>query len=128
MKRSALINPDYFPATWEQIKAKRDELELAPIELDDGRVFDFDKDAIDRFNGSIKHFSSLTTKTSDGLLGWKLFNDDTEFLSQQNLADILAELETKQAIRSGILHYQAQAFKASPPTVAELNDLATWGI
>lgn len=127
MKRSLQLNPLNKVATWEQIKAKRNEIELMPITLDDGRVFDYDKDAMDRFDRAIESFDSLPT-LADGKLGWKLYDNTIEYLAKADLTAVRDELKAKQAIRAAVVFSQAEILMGQGKTLGEIQDLATWGL
>lgn len=127
MKRTLQLNPLNRVVTWDQIKAKRNEIELMPITLDDGRVFDYDKDAMDRFDRAIESFDSLPTLVN-GELGWKLYDNSIEYFTKQALTAVRDELKSKQAIRAAVIFTQAEILAAQSKTLAEIQDLAIWGL
>lgn len=127
MKRSLQLNPLNMIATWEQIKAKRNEIELMPISLADGRVFDYDKDAMDRFDRAINSFDSLPTLVN-GELAWKLYDNTLEYMTKAELTAVRDELVSKQAIRTATIFQQAELLNAQGKTLSEVNDLTNWGL
>lgn len=127
MKRSLALNPLNQVATWEQIKTKRNEIELMPITLDDGRVFDYDKDAMARFDRAIASFNDLPTLVN-GELGWKLYDNSIEWMNEVELTAVRDELQSKQAVRAAVVFQQAEILATQSKTLAEINDLTTWGI
>lgn len=127
MKRSLQLNPLLVPATWEQIKAKRDELEVSPVTLDSGMTFDYDQQAKLRFETALSQFDNLPTLV-DGKLAWKLADNSFELHTKTELQAVYDELQQKTAIRASLLFAQAEALAAGSPTVGDLEDLATWGL
>lgn len=127
MKRSLQLNPLLVAATWEQIKAKRDELELSPITLDSGLTFDYDQQAKLRFETALSQFDNLPTLVS-GELAWKLADNSFELHTKSELQAVYDELQQKTAIRAALLFAQAEALAIGSPTVGDLEDLATWGL
>lgn len=128
-QRQIQLNPLNNLATWKDIRDKRDELEISPITVDDGRIFDFNEKTIIRFQRSIQHFDSLPTLV-DGKLPWKLEDNVTfSLMTKQELTDIFAELEAKQAVRGAQLHAAAQAIvDAGTHTVKDLQNPSLWGL
>ena len=127
MKRSLQLNPLLVAATWGQIKAKRDELEVSPITLDSGLTFDYDQQAKLRFETALSQFDNLPTLVS-GELAWKLADNSFELHTKSELQAVYDELQQKTAIRASLLFAQAEALASGSPTVGGLEDLATWGL
>lgn len=127
MKRSLQLNPLLVPATWEQIKAKRDDLELSPVRLDSGLTFDYDQKAKLRFETALSQFDSLPTLV-EGKLAWKLADNSFELHTKSQLQAVYDELQQKTAIRAALLFAKAEELAAGSPTVGDLEDLATWGL
>lgn len=127
MKRTLQLNPLNHVTTWDQIKAKRNEIELMPIALDDGRVFDYDKDAMDRFDRAIASFDNLPTLVN-GELGWKLYDNSVEMFSKDALIAVRDELQQKQAIRAAIIFARAEQLLGENRTFGEIQNLAVWGL
>lgn len=122
MKRSLKINPDNYTATWEQIKAKREDLKRSPIATSKG-VFDVDDVSFQNISTAISSFSALSV-AAGGSLNWKLNDNSSVVVS---LTD-LEEVRDTVAIRANIIHYNAEVIAQTPPKVFELNDLALWGL
>ncbi|KZZ72402.1 hypothetical protein A3765_28520 [Oleiphilus sp. HI0130] len=114
-------------ATWDQVKAQRNEIELMPITLDDGRVFDYDKDAMDRFDRAIENFDTLPTLVN-GELGWKLYDNSVAFMTKAELQAVRDELKAKQAVRAAVIFVRAEQIVAEGKTLDEIQDLSLWGI
>jgi hypothetical protein len=122
-KRSLQLNPLLKAATWEDIKAKRNELEQSPISTPYG-VFDADRDSVIRIGEALSSFHGLPTLV-DGTLGWKRADNIVVMLSFVEL------LAVRQAItnRAAILFAQAEVLKAGGPyQVKDLDNLALWGL
>lgn len=119
---------DVTAATWEQVKAKRNELRESPVTLDDGRTFDADEDSFVLFRDSIDEFDNLPGLDVNGKLPWKMTNNVYEPCSKQDLIDIYTELRTKRAVRASILQEQAEILFALNKTLIEISDPINWGI
>lgn len=120
--RSIQTNSRLKPATWEDIKRKRDELEQAPIMTPYGE-FDADSDSITRINNTLADFDYMPL--SDGIIGWKKEdNSGRAPLTKEQL------LEVRRAItaRGLTLHYASDQILEGNHTVEELDNLALWGI
>lgn len=126
-QRSIQINPLNKPASWEVIRDRRNEIELLPITLSDGRTFDYDKDAMDRFERAIEQFDFLPTLTNN-TLGWKLFDNSIQFFTKAELTAVRDELKQKQAIRAALIFVRAEELAALNVTVGQVQDLTTWGV
>ena len=127
MKRSLQLNPLLVAATWEQIKAKRDELEISPITLDSALVFDYDQQAKLRFETALSQFDNLPTLI-DGKLAWKLSDNSFELHTKTELQAVYDELQQKTAIRASLLFAKAEELAAGSPTVGDIAELSTWGL
>lgn len=127
MLRNLQLNPLNKLATWEDIKAKRNEIELMPITLDSGLTYDYDDKAMTRFERAIAQFDNLPTLV-DGKLYWKLFDNTFVPLDKPSLIAVRDELDAKQAIRAAIVFSRAEAIAAENRTLGEIQDPALWGI
>lgn len=127
MKLSLQINPANKPATVEQIYAKRNELEQAPITIDDGRSFNYEEIHQKRFEKTIKHFL-LSPMVVEGKHPWVLADGTVEQLTLAELVAIDAELDEKLYVRGSILAVSEQTLIANPPNLSDLDNLATWGL
>lgn len=127
MKRSLQLNPLLVAATWEQIKAKRGELEVSPITLDSGLTFDYDQQAKLRFETALSQFDNLPTLVS-GELAWKLADNSFELHTKSQLQAVYDELQQKTAIRAALLFAKAEELSSGSPTVGDIAELATWGL
>lgn len=115
------------PATWEQIKAKRNALEVAPITLDNGLTYDYDQQAKLRFETALAQFDNLPTLV-DGKLTWKLSDNSFHPHTKAELQAAYDELQAKTAIRAAQLFMQAEVLAAGNHTVADIEDLTNWGL
>lgn len=127
MKRSLNINPLKKTATWEQIKTKRDALEVSPITLDNGLTYDYNEKAKLRFETALSQFDNLPTLV-DGKLTWKLADNTLEPHSKAELQAVYDELQAKTAIRAAQLFMQAEILAEGNHTVADIEDLTNWGL
>lgn len=127
MKRSLQLNPLLQPATWEQIKAKRNQLEVSPITLDSGLMYDYDQQAKLRFETALAQFENLPTLI-DGQLAWKLADNTFQLHTKVELQAVYDELQSKTAIRAALLFAKAEELAAGSPTVGDLEGLSTWGL
>lgn len=121
--RSLQLNPLLKTATWEDIKAKRNEIEQSPITTAHG-VFDADRDSIIRMDSALLGFSGLPTLVN-GELGWKLADNSIVFLTEAEL------LSVRQAItvRAALIFVAAETIAIGAPVqVGALNNLAIWGL
>lgn len=116
-----------MPATWGQIKAKRDALEVAPITLDNGLTYDYDQQAKLRFETALSQFDNLPTLV-DGKLTWKLSDNSFHPHTKAELQAAYDELQAKTAIRAAQLFLQAEILAAGNHTVADIEDLTNWGL
>lgn len=127
MKHSLKIHPDNELATWEDVKAKRNELEVSPITLNDGRIFDFDKDAMERLERTIKGWDNIPSHLLvNGKFGWKMHNNNFSFMDKAELEALVSELEVKQLQRSALNFVFAETFLNSNPTIREVKDSSNW--
>ena len=122
MKRSLNINPLKKTATWEQIKAKREELKRSPITTSKG-AFDVDDVSFQNISTAIGSFSALSS-AAGGSLSWKLEDNTLVVVNQADLENVRDAV----AIRANTIHTHAEIIAQNPPTVAELNDLDLWGL
>lgn len=122
MKRFIQLNPDLKAATWEDIKAKRDELEQSPVTTPLGE-FDADQKSLMRMDSAIAAFDSLPTLL-DGKLGWKRANNTIVWLTKAELESIRVAI----AVRAATLHYQAGVIEAGSYKVNEINSSSLWGL
>lgn len=127
MKRSLQLNPLNVLATWDEIRTRRDEIELLPITLDSGLVFDYDTKAMQRFERAIAQFNTLPTVVN-GVLGWKLADNTVAFYTQAQLIAIKQELDTKQAQRAATIFVRAEQLAGESRTFGEIQDLGVWGL
>lgn len=121
-QRQIRINPALKTATWEDIKAKRNELELSPITTTKG-TFDADRDSLMRIDTAVAAFNSLPTLIN-GQLGWKTFDNQVVFLTNAELN----EIRTAIAVRAATLHYQAGVIATGTHQVKDLDALPLWGL
>jgi hypothetical protein len=122
LKRSININPLKKTATWEQIKAKREELKRSPITTSKG-AFDVDDVSFQNISTAIGSFDALSD-AAGGALGWKLADNS---LVEVSLIDLEA-VRNAVAVRANTIHTHAEMIAANPPTVGELGDLSLWGL
>lgn len=120
-------NPADITATWTQIKAKRNALEISPITLDNGLAYDYDQQAKLRFETALSQFDNLPTLIDDKL-AWKLFDNSFELLTKSELQAVYDELQTKSAIRSAMLFVKAEELNLGNVTAGEIEELETWGL
>jgi hypothetical protein len=126
LKRSLQLDPLKAPASWDQIKSKRDQLEQSPLRIN-GQVFDADEIAEKRLTLSLNAFETLPTVVS-GKLTWKLADNSLLELTKVQLADVLDQLRLLSAQRAATLHYQAGVIAQAGATVGQLDDLTFWGV
>jgi hypothetical protein len=126
LKLSLRLNPDNRPATWAQIRERRDAHETAPIATAFG-TFDCDPRSDARMAGSIELFDSLPT-LQEGKLTWKRADNTFIQLTKAELEQVYAEVKTNRAARGAILHVKAEQFRqmSLAPTPAQLADLSFW--
>lgn len=126
MERILRLDPLKKSATWEQIKAKRDEFEQAPIDTGYG-TFDANEISTSRLSEAIEQFENLTTLV-DGKLVWKLADNSLLPLSKAELEEVLSEIKRKRSIRSGQLHVKAEQFRlaSEQPSVNQISDISSW--
>lgn len=128
MKRSLQLNPDYRPATWEQIEYWRDAHEVCPIQTALG-WFHADPHSVEnRMKGAIEQFDFLPMLNSDDTLTWKQPEQVRVPLTKAQLQQAYDEIKLNAAVRSSILHFRAEQFNMMDPkpTPAQLADLAFW--
>lgn len=121
------VDPLAIVATWEQIKAKRNALEISPITLDNGLAYDYDQQAKLRFETALAQFENLPTLI-DGQLAWKLADNTFQLHAKVELQAVYDELQGKAAVRAALLFAKAEELAAGAPTVGDLEGLSTWGL
>lgn len=127
MKRSLKINPDNQPATREQIRDKRNAIEIMPVLLSDGKSYDYNHDTAMRFTGAIAQFSKLPG-VKNSKITWKLADNTFKQMTKTQLQAAWNEIQEKAAIRSSLAHIKAEEMAAAGVTVGYINDLANWGL
>lgn len=111
MKRSLIKNPELQEATWEAVKAIRDEIEQYPIKCN-GVLFDSDELSIKRMELAVEQFDNLPT-VNDGKLAWKAFDNSIQWLTKIELSDTKQNIRMALAMRSSRLHTAAEYIRLS---------------
>ncbi len=112
---SLQLNPDFRPATSEDIKAIRDSLELSPINSG-GLVFDANEKAIMRMGRALANFTSLPTLLEDGRLYWKMADNSFTSITKSQLEDVLRDI----TVRAALLHAHAAQLQLQANTTGLL--------
>ena len=129
MNVSLKLDPRKKLATWEQIKAKRDELEASPIQLFNGNVYDYNERTELRLQKALKGFDSLrSVQENGGMLPWKLSNNEWYLHTKEEFQQVVNDIDLEIAKRSDELFARAEQLAANPPTVEDLELLSTWFI
>jgi hypothetical protein len=102
LRRLILNKDENRPATVEDIRAIRDELEQAPVNID-GNVFDISVVIFTRMDMALAHWNSLPTLV-DGKLPWRMHNDTIVLFDQAVFDSTVAQLKGHVAIRGALLH------------------------
>lgn len=124
MERTLLLNPDNKLATWEAIKAKRNELEVSAITVS-GITYDADKDSILRMDQALSAFDVLPTLDVNNKLGWKTFDNQVVMLSKTELQEVRDEI----AKRGSLLHFNATVIHTDGThLMKDLNNPSLWGV
>lgn len=123
MQRILNVNPLNQVATWEQVKAKRNELEVSPIMVPKG-IFDADRDSIMRINTAITAFDALPNLTVNNELGWKTYDNTVVLMTKTDLVG----LQEAVAQRASLIFYYAEQIFANSTLVKDLDNLNLWGL
>jgi hypothetical protein len=123
MERILGLNPQNKTAVWDDIKAKRNELEVSPIGFN-GNLFDADRDSIMRITNAINTFAYLPTLDADNKIGWKTYDN---LVVQLSVTDLMS-LQTAITQRASLLFMNAELIKASGYLVKDLDNLSIWGL
>ena len=108
-------------ASREQINARRDELEEAPVEVD-GKLFDADERSDRRMFEVLENWSSLGLDSIE----WTLADNTTAILTRQELEVAHASIRQKRTARGLALHKRAWEFKLSPNTTLRDIEPENW--
>lgn len=123
MKRSLQVNPLNKPATWADIKSKREELKRIPIATSIGAI-DVDDVSFLNITTAISSFSAISDPQTNTIT-WKLADNSFVNVTQAELQEVV----TAVAVRANTIHTKAEEINATGGyLVGELNDLAVWGI
>lgn len=123
MKRSLQINPLNKAATWEVIKAKREELKRIPITTSIGTI-DVDNVSFQNITVAIGAFAALENPQTNTIT-WKMADNSFVNVTQAELQEVV----TAVAVRANTIHTKAEEINAiGGYLVKELDDLAVWGI
>jgi len=126
-QRSLKINPLNKPATWDEIKARRDVIEQLPISLVEG-AFDADEISLKRMELALLEFANLPTLDAQSKLTWKLADNTLLPLTQVELQSVYDRVRTALAVRSATLHGSAGALLQSGALLKDLTPLSNWGV
>jgi len=121
-QRQIQLNPLNKPATWEDIKTKREQLKRAPITTNKG-TFDVDDISFQNITTAIGAFASLSDPQSNSIT-WKMEDNSFSFVT---LAD-LEEVRNAVAIRANVIHTYAEVISAGSYKVKDLYNESIWGI
>lgn len=125
--RSLQLNPLLKAATVEQIKAKRNELEQAPITVSGVGTFDADDKSLVRMKAALDNWATLPTVVS-GEITWVLADNSSVVLDETAFAAAVNAIGVAWAERSATVHIVAQTLPGTFVTVGDLDDSATWEI
>ena len=113
------------PATWDQIRQIRDQLETAPINVN-GHVFDADERSQRRMESALEHWESLPTLDSEGRLGWKLADNSYVYLNRYELNNVFRDIRSETAQRAVKLHLRAEELFREQRTLGEVECKSAW--
>jgi len=120
--RQIQLNPLLKPATWEDVRDKRDALEVSPIATPYG-TFDADQKSITRINNTLQAFDSMNLP--NGQIGWKLEDNSGRVPLTKTQ---LTEVRDLIVLRGLQLHLASDGLADGQTTLGELDDLSNWGL
>lgn len=108
-------DPDDTPVDVSEIRATWKEIMQYPVEANDGKVFQFDRDSRELIEGAIRALTAV-----GGTVDWRLDDNTTVTVNAAQLQAYYDELLVNQAVRGVTVDAEYVAYKASGATIGDL--------